>query len=224
MNEQMINAYNDIFTANGKIETQEDLDSFEELVNDFLDEFPDADTGLIDKVQKMLDDHLANFIENQAVDFENKSKKLKKEQSQGYDFAGEDDDTAAVNTALLQLMAQLPKQISQANESTTRNLLLKQIESGIVGAKVVLQLLNYPAYADVITEQVKTKALEASKSDKQKKFEKNKSDSTEKSRKETAESYNAGFRARTKQKRLDQKNKKSAFGSQEVDKFGNFKR
>lgn len=137
MNEQMINAYNEIFTANGKIETQEDLNEFEELVNQFIDEFPDADKDLIDKVQTMLNDHLNNFIENQKKDFENKNAKLKEVQSQGYDFTDEEDDTTAVNTALLQLMAQMPKFIDKSNESITKNLLLKTIESGMIGSKAV---------------------------------------------------------------------------------------
>lgn len=104
----------------------------------------------------------------------------------------------------------------QDSEGYVDNLMVKELEcnltlacvngaikSGVVGCKAVLALIQYPAYADMVNERQKAKAVDGSKSDAQKAFEHAMGLTQREYAKQCAELYHEGARLRRLNKRVD---------------------
>lgn len=201
-NLNVVQRHNSLFNRIEKA-TVEDISELFNDVKDFYAECKDVDrisvTRIVDKYvekfQKMLDDN--------ATAYNKKNEKLNEAKNECYDFSGEKGDKGAVQTMTLQLMGSLPKVNNKANAYTINTVIDNAIKSGVVGCKAVLALIQYPAYADMVNERQKAKAVDGSKSDAQKAFEHAMGLTQREYAKQCAELYHEGARLRRLNKRVD---------------------
>lgn len=199
----MIQLHNDLFSGIGKANTVEDMQGLETAVKRFYNDCKDADMESALRILNMYVDKLHSMVADNSATFDMLNEKLNKIKGREYDFAGEKDDTAAVQARMLQLMGQLPKTMTTANASLIKNTINEVIGSGVVGSKAVLQLMSYPAYTDMVDERLKRSAVEGSKSEAQKEVERYNDTEYQKVSAECVETYNAGFLLRGMAKKMD---------------------
>lgn len=199
----LIQQYNDLFSGISKASTVEDMRGLETAVKRFCNDYKDADMESALRILNMYVDKLHSMVADNSTAFDKLNEKLSKIKGREYDFAGEKDDSAAVQTRLLQLMGQLPKAKTAANASAIKNTINEVIGSGVVGSKAVLQLVGYPAYADMIDDMQKRNAVDGSKSEAQKVAERYNDSEYKKVSEECVETYNSGFLLRNMAKKID---------------------
>lgn len=108
-------------------------------------------------------------------------------------------------------MAELPKQHTRANAGQVTGIISKAIASGVVGCKAVLELMEYPAYVDMISENHRKDALNGSKSVRQQEFERAKEKELREVELLRSDVYMQGFHLRNLAKRIASYQKQSAF-------------
>ena len=143
------------------------------------------------------------MVDDNAAAYNKKNEKLNEAKNAQYDFNGERDDNAAVQTMLLQIMGSLPKVSNKANNLRITTVINKALQSGVIGCKAILSLSQYPAYADMVNENQRAKAVEGSKSDAQKAFEHAMGMTQKEYAKQCVELYHEGARLRRLNKRVD---------------------
>ncbi len=136
----LIQQYNDLFNGISKASTVEDMRTLETAVKGFYNDYKGADMESALRIVNMYADKLHGMVADNSVAFDKLNERLSNIKGREYDFAGEKDDTAAVQTRMLQLMGQLPKTKTAANASGIKNTINEVIGSGVVGSKAVLQL------------------------------------------------------------------------------------
>lgn len=199
-NLNVIQQYNSLFNRIGKA-TADDMRNLFDDVRDFYTECKSIDSI---SAKRILDKYMEKFqtmISDNATAYNKKWEKLENAKNEAYDFSGEKDDTAAVQTMTLQLMGQLPKANNKANAFSIATTIDNALKS-VVGCKAVLALAQYPAYADMVGVRQREKAVEGSKSKAQKAFEHAVGLMQAEYEKECAELLGQGFRLRTLNKRV----------------------
>ena len=196
----LVQRHNSLFNRIARA-TADDMSALFDDVKDFYAECNDVD-GI--SAKRIFDKYMEKFramIADNETAYNKKWEKLENAKNEAYDFSGEKDDTGAVQTMMLQLMGQLPKANNKANKFTITTTIDNALNS-VVGCKAVLALAQYPAYADVVSERQRGKAVEGSKSKAQKAFEHAMGTMQTEYGKECAELYKQGFRLRTLNKRV----------------------
>lgn len=199
-NINIVQRHNDLFNKINRATTDEMSALFDE-VKDFFIECKDIDNI---SAKRILDKYMEKFetmISDNATAYNKKWEKLENAKNEAYDFNGERDDTAAVQTMTLQLMGQLPKVSNKANAFSITTTIDNALKSS-VGCKAVLSLAQYPAYADMVSVRQREKAVDGSKSKAQKAFEHAIGLMQAEYGKECAELLGQGFRLRTLNKRV----------------------
>lgn len=202
INLNVVQRHNELFNRIEKAKVEDISDLFYD-VKDFYDECKGVDNI---SVKRIVDKYVQKFqqmLSDNATAYEKKWGKLEEAKNELYDFSGEKDDTAAVNTMTLQLMGSLPKVNNKANAYAIHTTIDNAIKSGVVGCKAVLALAQYPAYADMVNERQKAKAVDGSKSEAQKAFEHAMEMTQTEYGKQCAELYHQGARLRRLNKRID---------------------
>lgn len=203
-NLNVVQRHNELFNRIEKA-TVEDISDLFYDVKDFYDECKSVDNI---SVKRIVDKYVQKFqqmLSDNATAYEKKWGKLEEAKNESYDFSGEGekDDTAAVQTMILQIMGQLPKVNNKANAFTIATVINKALQSGVVGCKAVLSLAQYPAYADMVSVRQREKAVDGSKSKAQKAFEHAMGLTQTEYRKQCAELYHQGAKLRRLNKRVD---------------------
>ena len=116
--------------------------------------------------------------------------------NRAYDYANEKDDTQAVQSKALQLMSQMPKVMNSNHANRITKVLTDSINSGVIGSKAVLELLKYPAYADMVSAKIRERAFEGSKSSAEQAFDRLKESELKEAEQGLASVYMQGFHLR----------------------------
>ena len=135
--------------------------------------------------------------------------------NRGYDYANEKDDTQAVQSKALQLMSQMPKVMNSNHANRITKLLNDSINSGVIGSKAVLELLKYPAYADMVSAKIRERAFEGSKSSAEQAFDRLKESELKEAEQGLASVYMQGFHLRNIEKQVNAFKKPSAWNPDE---------
>lgn len=203
----LVDQNNDLFTGINRAETRKEISSLYQDVKNFVDNYNEVDPVSTNRIYNQYSDKLNNMLETNEELYQEYRQQLNEVRKMQYSFNGEKDDRQAVDSKVLQLLAKMPKHVTQANESLLRNNLIKEVNSGIIGSKAVLQLLNYPAYSDLLTPDLKTRALNNSKTEKQLKFEAKKEEVEKELGNVVAKAYMRGFHLRNIAKSIDRNSK-----------------
>lgn len=203
----LVEQHNELFMGIQRAETRKDISNLYQGVKNFTDTYSEIDPESTNKIYDQYSHKLNNMLETNEELYQEYRQQLDEVKNMQYSFKGEKDDRQAVDSKVLQLLAQMPKHVTQANESLLRNNLIKEVNSGIIGSKAVLQLLNYPAYSDLLTPDLKTRALNNSKTEKQLKFEAKKEEAEKELGNVVAKAYMRGFHLRNIAKRIDRNSK-----------------
>lgn len=203
-NISLIQRYNDLNNSIRKAKTYKEMNGLDTDVREFYSECKDVDNEYATRILDMYVNKLHEMVSDNSAAYDTLHKKMDEIKSRGYDFDGEKDDTAAVQTKMLQLMGQLPKTKTKANAYVITNTINEVIASGVIGCKAVLSLVGYPAYADMVDERQRLHAVEGSKSAAQRAAENGNKLMLEMFGKECADVFNEGFKFRGLEKRLEQ--------------------
>ncbi len=183
--------------------TVENISELFNDVRDFYTECKEIDSVSAKRIVNMFSEKFQKMLSDNATAYGKKNEKLNEAKNEQYDFGGEKDDTGAVQTMTLQLMGSLPKANNKANAFNIATVINKALQSGVVGCKAVLSLSQYPAYADMVNENQRAKAVDGSKSDAQKAFEHAMGLTQREYAKQCAELYHEGSMLRRLNKRVD---------------------
>lgn len=185
---------------NATVESMSDLFN---AVRDFYAECSEIDSVSTKRIVNMFSEKFQQMLGDNAAAYNKKNEKLNEAKNEHYDFSCEKDDKAATQTMILQLMGSLPKTNNKENAYAINTVIDNAIKSGEIGCRAVLALIQYPAYADTVSECQKAKAVEGSKSDTQKAFEHAMGLTQREYAKQCAGLYHEGARLRRLNKRVD---------------------
>jgi len=202
VNLNVVQRHNSLFNRIEKA-TVENISELFYDVKDFYTECREIDSVSTKRIVDKYVEKFQQMLNANAVAYNKKNEKLNEAKNERYDFSGEKDDTGAVQTMTLQLMGSLPKVNNKANAYAINTVIDNAIKSGVVGCKAVLALIQYPAYADMVNERQKVKAVDGSKSDAQKAFERLMEKTQAEYGKQCVELYYQGARLRRLSKRVD---------------------
>lgn len=198
----IIEGYNKLFERVSKVANYEDVSTLAADVKEFVNDYESVDSDMTNRIY----DRFMKRIDNLLLENENEFKKLNERvqsiKNRHYSYKGEENDIQAVQNRTLQLMAELPKEITSSNVGLIKNRLNATVTSGIIGSKAVLELLKYPAYASMVDEQIKANALVGSKSLRQQIFEENVANELKHSNEVLTEVYTQGFHLRRLKERI----------------------
>ena len=90
---------------------------------------------------------------------------------------------------------------NHANRIT--KVLTDSINSGVIGSKAVLELLKYPAYADMVSAKIRERAFEGSKSSAEQAFDRLKESELKEAEQGLASVYMRGFHLRNIEKQVN---------------------
>lgn len=183
--------------------TVENISMLFDDVKNFYDECKEIDIVSAKRIVTMFSEKFQQMLNDNSAAYNKKNEKLNEAKNERYDFTGEKDDKSAVQTMLLQIMGSLPRVNNKANAYAINTTIDNAIKSGVVGCKAVLALIQYPAYADMVSEHQKAKAVYGSKSDAQRAFEHMMETTQAEYGKQCAELFHKGFRLRRLNKRVD---------------------
>lgn len=93
--------------------------------------------------------------------------------------------------------------------------LTDSINSGVIGSKAVLELLKYPAYADMVSAKIRERAFEGSKSSAEQAFDRLKEAELKEAEQGLASVYMQGFHLRNIEKQVNAFKKPSAWNPDE---------
>lgn len=198
----IVEKHNALLTQIRKGTTVEDMRQLFADVKEFIAIYEAIDTDAIKRVAKGYSDKLQEMLKENDIVYTRLSEKAEKVSSMEYDFGKETDDTRAVQNKVLQLMAQLPKAKTLATTGAIANTIEQAIKSGTVGCKAVLELMKYPVYLDMISENQKYSAFAGSKSESQQAFERLKEKELREVEKSRADIYLKGFHLRNIDKQV----------------------
>lgn len=201
-NLNLVQRHNSLFNRIEKA-TVEDISDLFYDVKDFYAECKEIDSFSAKRIVDKYVEKFQQMLNDNAAAYDKKNEKLNEAKNERYDFSGEKDDTGAVQTMTLQLMGSMPKVSNKANAHIIDTAIDNAIKSGNVGCKAVLALIQYPAYADMVNERQKTKAVEGSKSSAQRAFESLMEKIQTEYGKQCVALYHQGARLRRLNKRVD---------------------
>ena len=150
----IVENYNKLFEQIAKAKTVDDVRSLVASVKDFISVYKRVDKNMVNEVYGKLQSKLQDMVAENAFVYERMNSKVEEIRNRGYDYANEKDDSQAVQSKALQLMSQMPKVMNSNHANRITKILNDSINSGVIGSKAVLELLKYPAYADMVSAKV----------------------------------------------------------------------
>lgn len=196
----IIENYNNLFTQINSAKTVDDVRTLLADVRAFIAIYRKVDNTMANRIYEKLQSKLQGLIEENTFVYERMLNKVNEIRDWAYDYAGEKDDSQAVQSKVLQLIAKLPKSKTTANENGITTIISNTINSGVIGSKAVLELLKYPAYADMVSARFREKAFDGSKTPAQQAFERMKETSLRESEQALSSVYLQGFHFRNVEK------------------------
>jgi len=171
-------------------------------VKEFVSLYEEIDITSVKRVFGKYADKIADMLEENEAVYNRLTEKVEAVERREYDFSGEKEDVQAVQGRVLMLMAELPKTKTTANAGIVANVIDKAIKAGTVGCKAVQELMKYPAYSDMVSENQKNSAYLGGKSEEQRVFEKVKEKELRNIEKVRADVFLEGFHLRNINKRV----------------------
>ena len=162
-----------------------------------------------------LQSKLQDMVAENAFVYDRMNNRVEEIRNRGYDYANEQDDTQAVQSKALQLMSQMPKVMNSNHANRITKVLTDSINSGVIGSKAVLELLKYPAYADMVSAKIRERAFEGSKSSAEQAFDRLKESELKEAEQGLASVYMQGFHLRNIEKQVNAFKKPSAWNPDE---------
>ena len=190
----IVENYNKLLEQFRKAKTIDDVRILVASAKDFISVYKRVD-------KNMVNDRMNNRVEEIR--------------NRGYDYANEQDDTQAVQSKALQLMSQMPKVMNSNHANRITKGLTDSINSGVIGSKAVLELLKYPAYADMVSAKIRERAFEGSKSSAEQAFDRLKESELKEAEQGLASVYMQGFHLRNIEKQVNAFKKPSAWNPDE---------
>lgn len=211
----IIENYNKISQQIAKTKTVDDVRTLVTSVKDFISVYKKVDKNMVNEIYDKLQSKLQDMVAENAFVYDRMNSKVEEIRNRGYDYANEKDDSQAVQSKALQLMAQMPKLMNSTNTNRVTKILNDSINSGVVGSKAVLELLKYPAYADMVSAKVRERAFEGSKSAAEQAFDRLKESETKDAEQALASVYMQGFHLRNIEKQVNAFKKPSSWNPDE---------
>lgn len=212
----IVEQHNNLFDRITRARVAEDMSTLYPDIKQFVSNFQSVDKTSTDHIFKLYTDKLHDMLAENDLAYTRLVDQVDVLQNNEYDFAGEKDDTQAVQSRVLQLMAQLPKTKTAANAGIIANIIDQTIASGAISCKAVLELMKYPAYIDMISGRQRQNALDGSKSETQKAFERLTESGLKDLGTSLANVYFQGFHLRQLEKQIVQFQQSSVWGNEEV--------
>lgn len=211
----IIENYNKISQQIAKTKTVDDVRTLVTSVKDFISVYKKVDKNMVNEIYDKLQSKLQDMVAENAFVYDRMNSKVEEIRNRGYDYANEKDDSQAVQSKALQLMAQMPKLMNSTNTNRVTKILNDSINSGVVGSKAVLELLKYPAYADMVSAKVRERAFSGSKSATEQAFDRLKESETKDAEQALASVYMQGFHLRNIEKQVNAFKKPSSWNPDE---------
>ena len=211
----IIENYNNLFEKINVAKIADDMQILLTDVRDFIAAYRRVDNAIANKVYEKFQAKLRGLIEENSFVHDRMFNKANEIRGWTYDYTGEKDDSQAVQSKLLQLIAQLPKSKTTANANGITTIISNTVDSGVVGSKAVLELMKYPAYADMVSERYKARAFNGSKTTAQQAFERLKESSLREAEQALSFVYLQGFHFRNVEKQANSFKKPSNWNATE---------
>lgn len=199
----IVESYNKLFEQIAKAKTIDDVRTLVASVKGFISMYKRVDKNMVNEIYDKFQTKLKDMVAENAFVYERMNSKVEEIRNRGYDFTQEKDDSQAVQTKALQIMSQMPKQMNNTNANRITKILNDSINSGVVGSKAVLELLKYPAYADMVSVKVRERAFEGSKSATEQAFDRLKDAELKDAEQALASVYLQGFHLRNIEKQVN---------------------
>ena len=155
----IVENYNKLFEQIAKAKTVDDVRSLVESVKDFISVYKRVDKNMVNEIYDKLQSKLQDMVAENAFVYDSMNSRVEEVRNRGYDYVNEKGDTQAVQNKALQLMSQMPKVINSNHANRITKVLTDSINSGVIGSKAVLELLKYPAYADMVSAKIRERAF-----------------------------------------------------------------
>lgn len=201
-NLSVVEQYNRLYESIRKAKTDVDVRTIFGTVKEFANIYKDVDATSVKQICDKFLIKVRELVEENDTVYEHLNTKVESIRNRAYDYKGENDVTVAVQNKVLQLMAQLPKVKTSANSGMIANTIAESIRSGEVGSKAVLELLKYPAYADMVSVRQRDEALIGCKSEAERKFDKSKAYDLQKAEKALTDVYLQSYHLRNIEKQF----------------------
>lgn len=150
----IVENYNKLLEQFRKTKTIDDVRILVASVRDFISVYKRVDKNMVNEIYEKLQGKLHDMVAENAFVYDRMNNRVEEIRNRGYDYANEKDDTQAVQSKALQLMSQMPKVMNSNHANRITKVLTDSINSGVVGSKAVLELLKYPAYADMVSAKI----------------------------------------------------------------------
>lgn len=211
----IIENYNKLYEQIAKAKTVEDMRTLVANVKEFISVYKRVDKNMVNEIFEKFQNKLKDTIAENEFVFQRMNNNAEEVRNRGYDNANEKDDSHAVQSKTMQLMSQMPKLTNSTNANRTTKLLNESINSGVVGSKAVLELLKYPAYADMVSAKIRERAFEGSKSAAEQAFDRLKESELKEAEQALASVYMQGFHLRNMEKQVNAFKKPTTWGADE---------
>lgn len=211
----IVENYNKLLEQFRKTKTIDDVRILVANVRDFISVYKRVDKNMVNEIYEKLQGKLHDMVAENAFVYERMNNRVEEIRNRIYDSANEKDDSQAVQNKLLQLMAQMPKTMNSNHANRITKVLNDSINTGVIGSKAVLELLKYPAYADMVSTKIRERAFEGSKSATEQAFERLRESEMREAEQALASVYMQGFHLRNIEKQVNAFKKPSAWNPDE---------
>lgn len=211
----IVENYNKLLEQLRKTKTIDDVRILVANVRDFISVYKRVDKNMVNEIYGKLQSKLHDMVAENAFVYDRMNNRVEEIRNRGYDYANEKDDTQAVQSKALQLMSQMPKVMNSNHANRITKILNDSINSGVIGSKAVLELLKYPAYADMVSAKIRERAFEGSKSSAEQAFDRLKESELKEAEQGLASVYLQGFHLRNIEKQVNAFKKPSAWNPDE---------
>ena len=199
----IIENYNKLLEQFRKTKTIDDVRILVASVRDFISVYKRVDKNMVNEIYEKLQVKLQDMVAENAFVYDRMNNRVEEIRNRAYDYANEKDDTQAVQSKALQLMSQMPKVMNSNHANRITKILNDSINTGVIGSKAVLELLKYPAYADMVSTKIRERAFEGSKSATEQAFERLRESEMREAEQALASVYMQGFHLRKMAKQVD---------------------
>lgn len=199
----IVENYNKLLEQFRKTKTIDDVRILVANVRDFISVYKRVDKNMVNEIYEKLQGKLHDMVAENAFVYDRMNNRVEEIRNRGYDYANEKDDTQAVQSKALQLMSQMPKVMNSNHANRITKVLNDSINTGVIGSKAVLELLKYPAYADMVSTKIRERAFEGSKSATEQAFERLRESEMREAEQALASVYMQGFHLRKMAKQVD---------------------
>ena len=216
----IVENYNKLLEQFRKAKTIDDVRILVASVRDFISVYKRVDKNMVNEIYGKLQSKLQDMVAENAFVYDRMNNRVEEIRNRAYDYANEKDDTQVVQNKALQLMSQMPKVMNSNHANRITKVLTDSINSGVIGSKAVLELLKYPAYADMVSAKIRERAFEGSKSSAEQAFDRLKESELKEAELKEAEQglasvYMQGFHLRNIEKQVNAFKKPSAWNPDE---------